>query len=106
MNTYSLVNDVQSLTQIPLNTLNKLVDVSSKDIAQIIHNSVNNTEEIFTIDIGFGNLSYQFVDDDIVFSFTPSDYLVELIMLNKNVVEDSISERLKNKILSTYKELM
>ena len=107
MNNYDLINDMQVLTQIPLNTINKLVDIAIKDVAQIILTSSKEENGISAIDIGIGDLKYQFVDDNIVFSFEPTEYLVDLISNKKTtILEDSISEKLKNKVLSTYKELM
>lgn len=106
MTSYDLIADVQALTQIPLNTLLKLVDISTKDIAQIINLSDKNNEDIYTINIGIGNLHYQFIDDELIFSFEPCSDLVDYITNNKTSITNAVSEKLKNKILATYKELM
>lgn len=106
MKSYNLIEDVQALTQIPLNTLMKLIDISTKDIAQIINLSKNNSEDINIINIGIGNLNYQFVDDELIFSFEPTSELTSYIVNNNMPVTEAVSERLKNKVMATYKELM
>lgn len=106
MTDYNLIDDLHLFTQIPLNILKKLVDIATKNIAQIIVLSDNSYGQIHTIDIGIGNLNYQIIDEDLIFSFEPSSTMVKYITNKELAVVDSVENRLKNKIISTYKELM
>ena len=99
---YNVIADVEKRK----NTIVKLADIAIKDVAHIINMRDKDDIDYHTIDIGIGELKYQFIDDELIFSFDPNDELIDYIISGNSPVIISVEETLKKKILSTYKELI
>ena len=106
-NDFILLNELSTLTQIPINLLNKLNNIAILSLAQHIKMSEHNNS-IYNVDIGIGNIKYQFTDegDGLEFSFEPSSNLIDKITDSSLPLTEAIELRLKEKIIAAYKDLM
>ena len=104
-----LVNDVATITTIPVSTLEKLVE---KGRACILHKLLENEkagENITVIDIGIGNLYIQHNFDEVKYKFIPSKQFENSVKATITTGESPlvymVEEALKDKISNAYKDL-
>lgn len=99
-----LIEDVSTLTQINEKLLSKLSDVTQE--AFLYHLQDLEENEIQNIDIGFGTITVQRLNEELIFNFDPSNYIKNHIFDSKCLLEKRVEDKLTKKILATYKELM
>lgn len=106
----NLNNELSILTQIPINVLDKLSNISKKCILHNIHQSCLEDKDCLEIDIGYGNIIMYISDENIVYRFVPSKDFEKSIINTIDSQEDplilDIEQSLKKKVLNVYKELI
>jgi hypothetical protein len=105
----NVIQDVSTLTTIPLSSLQKLVGKGQDCICHSVYESILNNEEVTELDIGIGTLYIQCNSEEARYKFIPS------LMLEKQVRETAqtrespvilnVEEKLKDKIMYVYKDL-
>lgn len=104
-----LLEDVSKISCIQYLSLQRLVDYEVKCISQDILEAKNSDDDTVVINIGIGNLTINFSDDNIKYRFSPLETLdsaiKNAIKNNKSYLIDDIEQSLLNKLNTTYKEL-
>lgn len=105
---YSLINDLSTLTTIPIVSLNDLVKNSIYCICDSLEDAKLGDEEVTEIDIGIGTLIIKLKDNKIQYRFTPSKQLesniTSTIIEGKNTLVATAEESLVDRIINTYKD--
>lgn len=105
-----MLQDLSTITTIPLFTLKKLFNNLSLCICHRILENYLNKQSDTCVDIGIGKLSIQIEDDSIRYKFIPSykfeQNLIKTLKSKQSPLLDQAEEVLVNKILNTYKELL
>ena len=108
--THNLMDNLGSLTLIKSSILTKLVDVSENCICDYILNTIEEDEDITSINIGIGNIYINISDDELNYKFIPNKKLEKKILKTIDTGESplvmSIEDKLNQRILNTYKELL
>ena len=108
--TYNLVDNLGSLTLIKSSILNKQVEISENCICDYILEAIENDEDIVSIDIGIGMLYINISADEISYKFIPNKKLekkiVKTIETRESPLVTQIENKLNQRILNTYKELL
>lgn len=104
-----LVQDLSTLTTIPVSSLSRLADKCKDIISYSVYESLQESENVISVDIGIGILYINVNEDSIQYKFVPSLSLEKTICKTvegkqKPIIED-IEKTLKNRILAVYKEL-
>lgn len=107
---YNAIEDISTLTTIPLKTLYKLADKCGDCICNDILESKNSDDTISTIDIGIGKLNINITPKNITYTFIPSKEMelkiLNTIKTNESPLIKDIENSLTAKILNTYKDLI
>lgn len=107
---YNLLEDISTITTLPLKTLSKLSDKSIECICNSVYESKLVDEPVSVIDIGIGKLNIIVKQDSISYNFIPSKDLdtkvKTTIIKNVNPLVKTIEEGLASRILNTYKDLI
>jgi hypothetical protein len=105
-----LLTDIQSLTQINIKLLNKLVAVAELVICDSINELDMMDDQILDLDIGIGTVSLLVSGNTIQYAFYPStnleNNLIKTLEKKTNPLILSAENNLETKILNTYKELV
>lgn len=105
----SLVGDLSKLTTIPEGAFDKISTVldyihSNKIVEQVIEN-----KDIIEIELFEGILVLFLEDDTVKYKFIPNkkfeSVVIDSIINKKDILVETISERLKNQLLNTYKDI-
>ena len=104
---YSLINDLSTLTTIPIVSLNDLVKNSIYCICDSLEDAKLGNEEVTEIDIGIGTLTIKLKDNRVQYRFIPSKQLesniTSTIIEGKNVLVATAEENLVDRITNAYK---
>lgn len=107
---YSLIDDVATITTIPVASLQKLANKASFCICNCIEETKLNNESLTEINIGIGILSINVVNNSIEYRFTPNKKFEEAIRTTiidgKNPLVEVAESVLIDKILHVYKDLI
>ena len=113
MKNISLVKDIENLTQIPSNILEKISALAEKDICNIVYEEyVTSDRTLMSIDIGIGYIILDLESEDgyIQYTFEPSSKLEKMLIKTINEKEsplvDDIEKSLTRRVVSLYKELV
>ena len=105
-----LLKDVSSLTNINDKIIDKLSNVSKLCICDYINELDIIDEDVLNIDIGIGIISMLIVDDEIQYSFSPSESLektmIKTIEDKESPLINKLEVNLEKKINSTYKDIV
>lgn len=105
-----LVEDLSALTNVPINTLSNMVELSRKNIAHCVYESVMEHRAITEINIGVGILYIKYEGDEVTYKFVPSKLLekevIQTISTRSSPLVESIETSIRSKIENTYKELI
>lgn len=107
---YNLIKDLNFLTTIPENTLNKIKDISIYSICNDIEESTLEKDSIVEIDLGIGDLIVGLDEKGIKYKFIPSKKMEENIqntfLQKKNPLTINIEKSLIKKLTNIYKDLI
>ena len=107
---YNLIKDIATITLIKFPIFSKLINVSEVCICDYVNTSQIKGSDIIEVDIGIGTLFINIANDEILYKFVPSKKLekklVKTIVDGKSPIIDKVENKLNNKILNTYKELL
>lgn len=106
-----LINDISTLTNVTRQWYGKLISIEEQVICDYVDTMINDKKnDVVQIDIGLGTLSILVKDNELKYSFTPSESLhesiVTLLETEKNPLVKAVETNLEKKILSAYKELL
>lgn len=105
----NVVSDLSTFTEVPEKIIRKLMDAVGYIICQGVLEDTLSDQGITQVDFGFGNLYIKHENGEIKYKFVPSDQLasnVEGTVKNRlNLVENTLTTRLGEKLLEVYKEL-
>lgn len=105
----NVIEDLSTLTTIPVTSLAKLIDKSILCIEDEVLNSFLNNEDIISLNIGIGKLVIKIEENLIRYRFIPSkkleDGVKEALASKKSSLETTVEQHLIDKILKTYKDL-
>ena len=106
----SLVNDLATITTIPVNSLQKLKEKEIYLICNSVEESTLKGNEITEINIGIGILTISVEGGFVSYKFTPSSKLeknlISTIVTKKNPLTNILEEALANRIVKTYKDML
>ena len=106
---YNIEEKIQKLTTIDENTLKRLNNLVSCCIVDAVYESVLNDEDVSEIDLDFCKLTISKSNNELRYKFVPSakleEDIIKAIKENKNSLDDIVLDKLKNSLLSTYKDL-
>lgn len=106
----NLVKDISTLTTIPVATLQKFVSLSESIISHAVFELVNTDNNITSINIGIGVLNIKVEAQSIQYKFIPSNKLEQLVrdtvVTKKSPLVTQVEDKLKDKVLNVYKELL
>ena len=106
----SIINDLATITTIPINNLQKLKEKEIYLICNCIEESVLQGNTITEINIGIGNIIIAIENGFVNYKFTPSTKLeknlVDTILKKKNPLTNIFEETLANKVVNTYKDML
>ena len=104
-----LLDDLSKLTGIKQFNLKKLCVLAELDIANSIYELMHESNNM-SIDLGIGILSIYLQDDDIIYNFEPSNNLKKLVnetvSNNESHLTKIIENKLDDKVLRTYKDIL
>lgn len=105
-----LLKDISPLTNIKDKIINKMSNISELCICDYINELDMIDEDVLNIDIGIGIISMLIVDDEIQYSFSPSESLEKMIIKTiedkESPLVNKLEVNLENKINSTYKDIV
>lgn len=107
---YDLIQNLCSLTQIRYSVFNKLLQISENCICDYTLNSIEEDEDIITINIGLGLIYINIIENEIEYKFIPNKKLekklLKTIENGESPLVQDIESKLNKKIIDTYKELL
>lgn len=107
---HSLINDLQTVTQLSTSVFSKLITLSELVICDDMNELDMSSDDILELDIGIGKLQFLVSEDVLQYQFVPSKTLENAIihtLETKTSPLMTVTETsLENKILKTYKELL
>lgn len=110
MSNSNVIKELNILTTISENTLNKLLDKVYYIISDTIEESLLNNQDIAECDIGLGTLMIKLCGEEVKFKFIPNAKLQEIvkstIVNKKNLLSATIEKTLVDRITNTYKDLL
>lgn len=110
MNKAVLVEDLSKLTNIPIKSLNKVMDLICYCITDVVNDGAISGESSVEIDIGIGTLKIGRTENSVKYLFIPSAKLEEgvknTIIGRENALEVAVESSLQDKLVNTYKELV
>ena len=106
----SLFSDISALTGIPKLTLEKICDKAKLSICDSVLEQLINRDPQTIIDIGVGTLYIRVEDCEIKYKFIPNKDLDKMICTavstKNNPLINKLDSTLKERVISTYKELL
>jgi len=113
MKQINLLEDISTLTKIPVNILYTIANTAEKNICHGVYDEfVLSEKNSIMYDIGIGDLIILLDSDNefLSYEFKPNKKfekdLIQTLTNNTDILTESIESNLKNKILSLYKELV
>ena len=106
----SIVNELSTITTIPMNSLQKLKEKEVYLICNAVEESALQGKTLTEINIGIGNLIILIENGFVTYKFTPSSKLeknlVSTIVNKKNPLTNLFEESLANRVVKTYKDML
>lgn len=103
-----LINRVSTISTIDERTLTKLSTIQDWCISDIIREMIDNKENEETIFIGIGTIKITIDEDEVRYKFKPSqeleDNIINTLNGEKSVLEETLVEFVKKKLLNIYKD--
>ena len=106
----SIINDLSTITTIPMNSLQKLKEKEIYLICNAVEESTLQGKNITEINLGLGTLVILIEGGFINYKFTPSNKLeknlVDTIINKKNPLTNLFEEALADRVVKTYKDML
>ena len=106
----NIIKDISTLTTIPYATLTKLIDVLELCICHAVEESILKNGEVTSINVGIGTLNIKATEDEIKYKFIPSTKFEESVkqtaLTRESPLINKVEEKLKDKVMNVYKELL
>ena len=106
---YNIREKISTLTTIENDSLAKINNLVSCCISDAVYESVLSDESQVIVDLDFGTLTISRSNNELRYKFVPSAKLecdiVKAIKDKKNALDHIVLERLKNSLVSTYKDM-
>lgn len=106
----NIINDLSTLTTIPIDSLNRLVNLTSVCICDAVEESKLNSEEVCEINLGVGNLYILISGDTTKYKFIPNKELETnvntTICKGASPMSKFVESTLIDKITNTYKDMI
>lgn len=106
----NILKDISTVTTIPYATLIKLSDVSELCICHAIEESLLKGGEFTSIFVGIGTLNIKATDEEIKYKFIPSakfeESVKQTVLTRESPLINKVEEKLKDKVMNVYKELL
>lgn len=106
----NILKDISTVTTIPHATLTKLSDVSELCICHAIEESLLKGGEVTSIFVGIGTLNIKATDGEIKYKFIPStkfeESVKQTVLTRESPLINKVEEKLKDKVMNVYKELL
>ena len=106
----NIIKDISTLTTIPYATLTKLSDVLELCICHAVEESILKNGEVTSINVGIGTLNIKATEDEIKYKFIPStkfeEHVKQTVITKESPLVTKVEERLKDKVMNVYKELL
>lgn len=106
----NILKNLSSLTQVDINTLNKLSTLAEDCICDYVLEGIETDDDVVIVDIGVGLLHISIIGDELEYKFTPSRKLEG--KLKKTVYSEisplvvKLEYSLDKKFTAAYKELL
>lgn len=106
-----LVNDLSTLTNVTKQWYNKVLGVAEQVLCDYVDTMMNDKKnDVVQVDIGLGIISILVQNNELKYSFTPSESLnksiIEMLETGENPLIKATETNLEGKILKAYKELL
>lgn len=107
---YNILNELSTVTTIPIKDLKNLSNRSNELICHGVLECVKlgDTEAVF--DIGLGTVKISILDDELFYRFEPSTklekMLIESVSNNSDPLIKAVEDKITDRILRAYKDLM
>ena len=102
------LKDLNTITTIPYQTLQKLFDKLSWVICDAVSNVKDDNSDYYSVDIGIGELDIYVGEEEVSYRFIPSDNLsksiIETVTEGNNPLTKNIEEAVVQKIINAYKD--
>ena len=106
----SIVNELSTITTIPMNSLQKLKEKEIYLICNSVEESILQGKTLTEVNIGIGNLIILIENGFITYKFAPASKLekslVSTIINKKNPLTNLFEESLANRVVKTYKDML
>ena len=105
---YNIREKIATLTTIENDSLAKINNLISCCISDAVYSSVLSDDSQVSVDLDFGTLTISRSNNELRYKFVPSakleEDIVKAIKEKKNALDNLVLERLKNSLVSTYKD--
>ena len=108
MISYSLTDEISTLTTIPELNLIDLSKLTEDVIADTI-STKNHNEDIISYNVGYGILKIQWNGDNIRFNFEPNSRFVKKIknaLKGESKLQETLEKKINQTLIRTYKDLL
>lgn len=106
----NLIDDVATLTTIPIESLTKLNTKVIYCINEAVEEMLLSKEDSVDIDLGIGKLEIYIKDDELKYYFEPSDKLntsvINTVKNKQNTLTNRLDALLVDRVTHTYKDLL
>lgn len=106
----NIMNDLSTLTTIPMESLNKLSTKAIYCINDAVEELLLSDESILKLDIGIGILNISINNNELDYYFEPCDKLnnsiIGTIKNKSNTLTNKLDATLVDKVLHAYKDLL
>lgn len=110
MESNNLLKDLSTVTTVSATQLNSLSDKCEDIISHYICDQSNVDSGIIPVNIGIGTLVFKVLSDRVEYEFIPKASLekkiVDSVVEGKDYLEDSICDKIGERFLTIYKELL
>lgn len=105
-----LIKKISDLTTIEEEALLKIDDCVTLIHSQDILTQLLESKDILEIDLLEGKLLLQLIDDSVKYKFIPSEdfnkMVVDTILNKKSELVIKVTDKLKNQLINTYKDIL
>ena len=106
---YNILEKVQKLTTIDDSTLKRLSNLYANCIVDAVYECALSNEDVVEMDLDFCKIIISKSNNELRYKFVPNakleEDIIRAIKEKKNSLDDVVLDKLKNNLLSTYKDL-